>query len=62
MQPNTFAQQRNVYTGFDAFQDVIGAVIDADNNRRGVNQPGQYNTLCACMIYPVTRDLIFACS
>tara|TARA_B110000285_G_C14837723_1_gene473884 strand:+ start:373 stop:651 length:279 start_codon:yes stop_codon:yes gene_type:complete len=31
-------------------------------NRREVNQPGQYNTLCACTIYPVTRDLIFACS
>jgi len=31
-------------------------------NRREVQQPGQYNTLCACMIYPVTRELAFTCS
>jgi hypothetical protein len=37
LQRNTFAQQGNVYTGLDAFRDSIGAIIDADNSRRGVS-------------------------
>ena len=31
-------------------------------DRRQVNLPGEYNTLCACMIYPVERNLAFKCS
>ena len=32
-----------------------------ERDRRQVNQPGQWNELCLCMIYPVDRDLVFSC-
>ena len=33
-----------------------------ERDRKQVNQPGQWNQLCLCTIYPVNRDLVFSCS
>tara|TARA_B110000263_G_C15246673_1_gene482069 strand:+ start:918 stop:1196 length:279 start_codon:yes stop_codon:yes gene_type:complete len=33
-----------------------------EQDRRQFNHPGQYNSLCLCMIYPIDRELIFSCS
>jgi len=33
-----------------------------ERDRKQVNRPGEYNTLCACMIYPISRDLVFSCN
>ena len=32
-----------------------------ERDRRQINHPGQYNTACLCMIYPVDRELVFSC-
>ena len=30
-------------------------------DRRQVNHPGEYNSLCLCTIYPISRDFVFSC-
>jgi hypothetical protein len=33
-----------------------------ERDRKQINHPGEYNSLCLCMIYPISRDLVFSCS
>ena len=32
-----------------------------EKDRREVKHPGEYNEMCLCMIYPVSRELVFSC-
>ena len=32
-----------------------------EQDRREIKHPGEWNDFCACMIYPVDRDLVFSC-
>ena len=32
-----------------------------EKDRQQINHPGQYNTACACMLYPIDRFLVFSC-
>ena len=53
-----------IFNGWGSCYDAAKAQCTkgyTERDRKQINHPGEYNSACQCIIYPISRDMVFSC-